>query len=300
MIHGTASGAGLYAVRRYLTRQALRVVTYHGVDSYTDPVANLDRLQADPGVFARQLDALAGAFRVVDLGEAVQCFVRDGTWPDRALAITFDDGYRNNLEVAAPILSAKGLPATFFVTAGFVEERCTPWWYDLREFLAHSAQASGQARAQAIRLEAELRPMADGRRESVLSDLGVVRGASKAYPFMTRDECRQLIAMGFDVQPHGDTHVSLGAESNDRVAQEIRASVAFVRDVGGKPWGLAYPYGHRPSNLAAAVEVMRSEGLLAGLTTETGVNSRRVNPWLLRRFDLHGGYDPLAAVARVS
>jgi peptidoglycan/xylan/chitin deacetylase (PgdA/CDA1 family) len=44
------------------------------------------------------------------------------------LSITFDDGYRDNFEVAAPILKEFGLPATFFVTTGFVQSETVPFW----------------------------------------------------------------------------------------------------------------------------------------------------------------------------
>ncbi len=62
---------------------------------------------------------LAKVFNVLPLDEAAARLL-DGTLPPRAAAITFDDGYRDNLEVAAPILRKHGLPATFFIASGFL------------------------------------------------------------------------------------------------------------------------------------------------------------------------------------
>jgi peptidoglycan/xylan/chitin deacetylase (PgdA/CDA1 family) len=66
-------------------------------------------------------------FRVVSLSEQV-AKARAGRSAAGTLAITFDDGYRDNYEVAAPILRKLGLPATFFVTTGFVGSSIVAPW----------------------------------------------------------------------------------------------------------------------------------------------------------------------------
>src|SRR4029453_9293701 len=65
------------------------------------------------------MDLIAGLCTVLPLAEAVERLYA-GTLPPRAACITFDDGYRNNLTVAAPILRARGLPATVFVSTGYI------------------------------------------------------------------------------------------------------------------------------------------------------------------------------------
>lgn len=301
MIHAAGAMSGFYAARRLTTRKSFRIVTYHGVDRHHDPVVNFDRLQTDPALFERQISALARRFRVVPLKAAALTFMADGQWPERALAITFDDGYLNNLEVAAPVLDRLGLPATFFVTAGFVDGRVKPWWYTLREHLARQADLPLALKvAEAVRLEAMLRPLSEAERTHEMAVLGVDENAALPYSFMTREDCRALIAMGFDVQCHGDTHASLGGESDDRVTEEIRLSTAFISQLGHTPWALAYPYGHEPRDAARAVTVMHAHGLFAALTTRERVNGRDASLWSLGRFDLHGGYSVAGAVAKLS
>jgi peptidoglycan/xylan/chitin deacetylase (PgdA/CDA1 family) len=59
-------------------------------------------------------------YRVVGLEEVVDCFRRDRPLPSDAILITFDDGYRDNLDNAAPVLSRLGYPAVVFVSVGHV------------------------------------------------------------------------------------------------------------------------------------------------------------------------------------
>lgn len=294
--------SGLLALERARTRNAFRIVTYHGVDERDHPVLNADRLQTPPTLFSRQIEALAREYRIVELGTAVRFFLEHGRWPERGLAITFDDGYRNNLEQAAPILTRIGVPATFFVTASFVEGRSEPWWYVLRQAIAARYASAEQAAAEAVRLEAVWRPLSERERSRKCSEL--CRDDAREplyYPFMTCDEVMRLAGLGFDVQPHGDLHLSFKGESPEQLEPEIRKSVDFVRALTGRsPWGFAYPYGHLPAARASTEAVFAGQGIMAAFGTREGNNRAEADRWALRRWDLHGGYSPAAACARVA
>src|SRR5206468_51940 len=66
-------------------------------------------------------------FRVVSLRDLVHRLER-GLALDRDLAITFDDGYRDNFENAVPVLEKLSLPATFFVVSQWIGTDVVPWW----------------------------------------------------------------------------------------------------------------------------------------------------------------------------
>jgi peptidoglycan/xylan/chitin deacetylase (PgdA/CDA1 family) len=102
----------------------LRVLFYHRVAEEREPLA------VTPGDFRRQMDHLARTGRpVVDLHAGWRA-LRDGSLPDGAVALTFDDGYRDFLEHASPVLDAHGFPSTVFVCPGFVDGTARPAWYE--------------------------------------------------------------------------------------------------------------------------------------------------------------------------
>ena len=111
---------GLY--RRHFRQKGV-VVLFHRVD---------DRLKDNPiscGVseFQGYCRFFSRYFTVVSFGEML-ARLQAGEDISRHIVITFDDGYRDNYETAAPILSELRLPACFFVATGFVESTTVPWW----------------------------------------------------------------------------------------------------------------------------------------------------------------------------
>jgi peptidoglycan/xylan/chitin deacetylase (PgdA/CDA1 family) len=103
------------------------VLVYHRVGERSlDPW----RLKIDPQTFAGQMETLASDWSPLSLAELVEGF-RRRRLPERAVAVTFDDGYADNLDVAAPILLEYTIPATLFVATGLIDSGGPLWWDEL-------------------------------------------------------------------------------------------------------------------------------------------------------------------------
>jgi peptidoglycan/xylan/chitin deacetylase (PgdA/CDA1 family) len=100
------------------------VVAFHRVQ---ESVAPDDGLTVDVAMFARHCRFFRRHFSVVPLREIVRKLER-GEPLRRELAITFDDGYRDNFTWAAPVLERLSLPATFFVVTEWMGSDVVPWW----------------------------------------------------------------------------------------------------------------------------------------------------------------------------
>jgi peptidoglycan/xylan/chitin deacetylase (PgdA/CDA1 family) len=113
-------GVGLSAV---LLKNAAVVVAFHRVQD----VDAADGLTVGVGAFERYCRFFGRHFNVVPLQELVKRF-EESRPLNRELAITFDDGYRDNFENAAPVLEKLALPATFFVVTQWIGTDIVPWW----------------------------------------------------------------------------------------------------------------------------------------------------------------------------
>jgi peptidoglycan/xylan/chitin deacetylase (PgdA/CDA1 family) len=168
------------AIGARVPRERLRdrplILVYHRVDQLPiDPQSLAVRRER----FARQLELVAEKFVPLPLRELTGA-VRAGRVPRRAVALTFDDGYADNLVVAKPLLEEIGVPATVFVASGFVREERPFWWDELERILLRPGRLPDVVKlaisGQEVRVdfgdEADYGPETSGRRASwtVLDD----------------------------------------------------------------------------------------------------------------------------------
>jgi peptidoglycan/xylan/chitin deacetylase (PgdA/CDA1 family) len=86
--------------------------------------------------FAEQMEVLRREAHPISLRQLVQAH-KEGRIPDRAVAVTFDDGYADNFHSAKPLLEQYNIPATVFVASGYVGHEREFWWDELERVLLH-------------------------------------------------------------------------------------------------------------------------------------------------------------------
>ena len=108
------------------------ILAYHSVveePQRTDYILGSSRSRAE---FERHMERLARKFSPVTIDDVAE-FARSGQkLPPRAVAVTFDDGFADNYEIALPILSRYGIPATFYIMVDAVENGTLPWYCRIR------------------------------------------------------------------------------------------------------------------------------------------------------------------------
>jgi peptidoglycan/xylan/chitin deacetylase (PgdA/CDA1 family) len=109
-------------LKRFVISKHVWVVAFHRVDDLGFP----DPLTCGISEFESYCEFLARTFRIVPLSQQLDQLGRKAC--GGTLSITFDDGYRDNFDNAAPILERLGLPATFFVATGFIGTDHVAWW----------------------------------------------------------------------------------------------------------------------------------------------------------------------------
>ncbi len=280
------------------SRGRLSILIFHRVLREPDPM-----LPGEPS--AAQFDALMrhvkARFDVLPLAEAVTRLYA-GTLPAAALAVTFDDGYADNVSVAAPILHRHAIPATLFVATGYLDGGCM--WNDRviaafrdtrRPELDLSALALGrhpavsleERRAGMDRVLAELRYRPGAERErSAREILDVARVDAPRDLMLTSDAVRSLVAYGIDAGAHTVSHPILARTPADEAWREICESRRRLGEIVGRRVTLfAYPNG-RPGRdyLDEHVRMAREAGFDAAVSTAWGAATRAGDRFELPRF----------------
>lgn len=279
----------------------LVVLTYHRVLSQPD-VMRPGEMHA--AIFSRHADVLAQHFNVLPLARALELASTDNL-PRLAVSLTFDDGYADNLTVAAPVLRAHGLPATVFVATDFTDGQIM--WHDavlealrttqvpvldLRERNLGVFDVSEPARrlraARTIIERWKYLPFAE-RADAVRA---LVDHSESALPhdlMLTSTQLRALVDSGLDVGAHTCRHPILASLPDYDARVEIVGSKRILEERIGRPVHyFAYPNGRpRKDYTAVHVQMVKDAGFDAALSTALGAFGTnddrfqipRMGPW---------------------
>ena len=205
--------------------------------------------------FAEQMHVLQTAFHPCSLADMVDAVAHDAIRP-RTVSVTFDDGYRDTLYEAKPMLERYGVPATVFVVTGYIESGRDFWW-DVMERQCRTLAVGDEFDALCRSHHAELQPLGHDERQTFLDQKQAEIGHAPpaTVETMTMAELESLAASSLiEVGAHTVTHPLLTTLSAVEQLDEMRASKRYLEDVLGHPVrAFSYPFGsYEPTSVASA------------------------------------------------
>lgn len=289
------------------------ILLYHGVRPPEDHISpDIRQKHVSAHSFERQLRFLGKTHRFYSLSEVLGFFERGKPLPRFGACITFDDGYQNNATIAAPILKQLGIPATFFVTTGFIDHQCTLWvdrfesafsqlsspqphFQIQNESIALNLTSPAQRKTSDSLLRERLKKCPPEERERVLTELENRAHSNKIFPLhepMTWDQIRQLRADGFEIGPHTVTHPILSRCTPEQVEQEIFESKRRVeQELGESVVHFAHPNGQPSDWNPAVMDTIRRAGFKTCSTTISHRTQKKQDPFFLPRLTVDMGDD---------
>lgn len=276
----------------------LSTLIFHRVLPEVDP---LFPDEVDRSRFERITNWIADWFNVLPLEEAIARLAL-GELPERAAAITFDDGYADNFTQAAPVLKRKGLHATFFIASGFLNggrmwndtliesvrsarvETLDAKWLDLG--LLPIADVT-QKRETLQRLIPAIKHLAPAARAKAVERVSNACDADLPHDLMlTTEQLRGLRNLGMGIGAHTVNHPILAKLDSAVALREISQGRDDLQSIIGERVGLfAYPNGKPGTDyLPEHVEMVRSLGFEGAVSTAWGASRHDTDPFQLRRF----------------
>lgn len=284
------------------------ILMYHRVASERfDPWG----LAVSPANFASQIDWIGRNCTPMPLVELAERH-SNGTLSADAVAITFDDGYACNAEVAAPILERSRIAATVFLPAELIDRQQEYWWDEVERIVFDSArrvlrldgvehdlgerqpgdrdwrvgqkpQAPRQHAYHALwsALFGKSPPALDRALETLRAQAGTQSEPRQSHRPMTPEEVRSSQSAIVEFGSHAMTHASLPTLTVADKAREIRGGIERCEALTGRrPRSFAYPYGdHDPET----EELVRQSGLACACKANGDFVARASDPMLLPR-----------------
>ncbi|MFO0950585.1 MAG: polysaccharide deacetylase family protein [Isosphaeraceae bacterium] len=318
--------AGLLALlERSARRPGLLVLTYHRLGEPGETTLYAPVVSATPETFREQLSRLKRTHRVVSLEEA-ESLAESGFETREPLAlVTFDDGTRDHLERAVPVLKDLGLPAAFFVSTALVDAPRLPW-YDLVSAAVHASRVGVLRLDRPEPLELDLQragPEAAISRvvrtcldhDIDVNDEPGFRAHLRERAEVDLDEdllarnlflgwegVRALADAGMSVGSHGHTHRMLARLNEQDQREELSRSKAELESRLSRPErSVAYPYGWPGAFDATTERLAREAGYALGFASVEGFNRpQTTDPLAVRRLGVGFADSPILLRARAA
>ncbi|WP_428429813.1 polysaccharide deacetylase family protein [Pararhizobium sp.] len=241
--------------------------------------------------------------------------------PQPVAVFTLDDGYRNNLDHAAPVFVRHGVPFTVFVAGGFIDRTHTLWWETLADLLERQSgltfdfgagdetvalDSVQQKQAAFDRFVALLHSINEA---TAIDRLNRVAQASGIDAFgitaaLTLNDAglktlveNPLASLG----AHTISHRSVTRLNDETARVEMDLSARRVEQItGDRPKSLAYPYGFATAVSVRDHRLAASLGFTTAVTTQPGTLSDTVNTAALPRISLNGHFQKAGHVSALA
>lgn len=315
------AGIGAIGMLESLPRKPqLMVINYHRIGNST-------MTDLDPGVFSTDsngldshIKALRRRFTFISPSEALDVVEMRVTPKEPLLLLTFDDGYRDNLTQAYPVLESNGLKAIFFVVTSYLESPQVPWWDRLARLVrAIAARNSSTTVAMPDNRKLEITPFnlqhsirqvlacfktcnpsEQQKFEIVLiklagTDSPEIRttdypgkdsvGISDSDLMMTWGDVKTLHSAGMTIGAHSHTHRILSSLDKASQHDEIRSSKRILENhLNSQIDFLAFPDGKRETFNSETMREAQDAGFRAAFSFYGGTNlAGNIRPFDIRR-----------------
>lgn len=293
-------------------KHCLTVLAYHRVAEWADVETGtyLPNVSATPAAFAQQMDCLKRDFNVIALSELLEWFQHGKALPPNPALITFDDGYRDNFELAFPILKARGLPAVIFLATDYIGQN-RPFDWDITAYCFHHSQQQqanlplmGERSWSTLETQqqtmndwlAMLKQIPDAEKSEAVAQLPdaldvVLPGDAFTDLCLTWDQVRTMLGNGVEMGAHTKSHPILTRVSLPQAKCEIAGAKAKIEaETGHRVKSFAYPNGTANDFSEALHAIVQESGIPLGFTllpAPMRQNEIRRSPIAIRRAFIH-------------
>jgi peptidoglycan/xylan/chitin deacetylase (PgdA/CDA1 family) len=281
----------LRALEMVPTKPGILIINHHRVGDAASTRFDRGVFSACAEEFDSQLKYFKKHFNVVG-GDELEALVSGKAPLNRMhIAITFDDGYRNDYTTSFQVLKANGCTAAFFLVPEYVGTSTVPWWDEIAYLVRNSPRSQITLSTPVpltVTLEADREPAIyavlrhykreDNRHgDKLLAELREQAGCevpTTGRRFISWEEAREMKAAGMTIGSHTQTHGILGQMPPESQQWELTESKKNIEaNLGAKVHSLAYPVGIRGTFTRDTEELARAAGYKMCFSFYGGINT---------------------------
>lgn len=272
----------LYHRLRSQTQLGVPILLYHRVGTSNVP-GSFE--QTSTSEFEAEMRYLAKNYEVLELPRIIQCLQTGEALPKKSIVITFDDGYKDNYLNAYPLLKKYHLPATIFLTTGYIDSPELFWWDKLRYLVWHSSVNKIELdqfgsyplyskidRNKAVtNIERKLKQSLETTKNELMNKLAdicrvdIPSNMNKEW-VVSWDEVREMSRNNIGFGAHTVTHPIMTKISLEKVRWEVTESKRRIEAELEQPINtFSYPNGHPDDYNNDIKQILREAGFNCAL-----------------------------------
>ena len=277
----------------------LTILLYHGVsNSKSIGIENFSGKHIDANEFQRQMLFIKENCNILSLDTIVEIKNNNEEWPSNSVAVTFDDGFKNNHTTAAPILKKLNIPATFYVCSGMIETNKMFWVEKIEDCINLSENKeikifleeqtlfelnTRNKKINAVRRIKEFCKRVDvSTKEEVLSSLENQTGikpkssSTENYQMMNWNELKSLNNDAlFTIGGHTLYHDIMSAHvDEEKMFKDIELSIGLLEfNLNEKITHFSYPEGQENHYNQKVIDKLKDSGVVCSPSAIHGLNN---------------------------
>jgi len=283
---------GVFRKRREQNKSRLLVLCYHSVVSDDSPVNTRTNIAVSQNEFEKQIALIRKRWNPVSLADVESACFGKRSLPDYSVLVTFDDGFRNNYTLAAPILKKHEVSAIVFLTTGLIGNTELLWPQEVKERMIDGTSKNKDREVAAEKAVAECKEMSYEDRVVYLEELRKsttlnleVPWKKELYEFMSWEEVRQIRKFGVELGGHTVSHPILSSLSLEKLRDELRFCKEKIEsELGEKCFSFAYPNGRKVDFNDTVIEEAKQMGVRVAFNLYGRRNPVMLNPMSIDRF----------------
>ena len=295
------------ALCNFLSQETLSIFLFHGViEEQIEPVRNYTKKHIEKNLFASCIKLLSKTGTALSMDQ-VFTLENETPFPKNSFALTFDDGFENNMSIAAPILTDYKVPATIYVTTNFIENNEMSWidkiesavqnvdifkkkFYWMDEDVILKDKLSKIEFLKKVRAFVKKTPtcnpneFADELCFSLEKQI-ITQSKSPLDLKMNWDQVRAMHKSDFfTIGGHSHTHVILSFLDKKKLDYELDTSIDMLSQKAGiNPIHYSYPEGLTHCYNSEVIKSLKKRGIKCCPTAIYGTNHLTTNSFELKR-----------------
>jgi len=287
----------------------LTILLYHGItNSKSKGIENFSKKHISDKDFKEQIEFISKSCNIISMDDVVDIVSSKEKYPPKAVAVTFDDGFRNNCTVAAPILDEFHVPATFYITSGIINTETMYWVDELEDCINLSLKPSLELSlnkkvvfdltsvSKKIIALTEIKAFCKNSTNEIKNEIvrqvidatGVIPSVnhSENYKKMSWKELRELnMSDLFTIGGHSLYHNILSKISPfEKLSLDIQISIALLKyNLDKEIKHYSYPEGQAIHYNDDVINCLKNNGIICCPSAIDGINDSSIDLFNLKR-----------------